>query len=360
MHHQYVACIAIAADASDGVSVYQETASLSMVTFIAAHRVAGSDTVDALTIKFANGEARTLGSLDAITGGSQIANITLGLTDKITGLAIWSNATAATVQGIYISTNTAILNAALGRSINQASLRLNQAGELGSGLLVGVASAAAEIMGRLSALAFVFAQRPSGASLAVDMPAIDIEGLRYLPKQVIQSSVGSSGGTVGTAKCAAHREIVTSKVEYSKAPEAQRLQQLIGSMATSVLAKTYRLATGLEWAAVQQISTSSNYSDNWSSQVYDIFDTTANGQVVSKTIEAPEATFTVSSGQEAKCNFVYGIVGLSIPYTLKATLFFGSSSWSLASAGVYEASSHTSLDLLVTFTAKAPGIKSGV
>jgi hypothetical protein len=110
-------------------------------------------------------------------------------------LYLWTNATTAAVQGIYITMTSSVsarLTASNGWPLSQPSLK-RSGSELGTGLLLGITAAAGPTLA-LSAVGFAFLIPPVSTALAVDMPAIDIDSMQFEPQQVTDSTISAIGG----------------------------------------------------------------------------------------------------------------------------------------------------------------------
>jgi hypothetical protein len=88
-----------------------------------------------------------------------------------------------------------------GLKFSAAQVKLVGPGELGAGLLLGLAAAIKPDSQALSALSFSFLQLPTSSSVAVDMPVINMDQVKYQPQAVVRSSVTASGGAVNQATC---------------------------------------------------------------------------------------------------------------------------------------------------------------
>ena len=104
--------------------------------------------------------------------------------------------------GVFIKTVSGVKTAApAGLKFSQAQVKLTKFGELGTGLLLGVSAATKPDSQVLSALGFSLLQLPSSSSVAVDMPAIDINSIKVQPQVVVKSSISATGAGVNQATC---------------------------------------------------------------------------------------------------------------------------------------------------------------
>ena len=117
---------------------------------------------------------------------------------QVKDLYLWTNATTAVVQGIYItmtSSASARLAASNGWPLAQPSLK-RSGSDLGTGLLLGITAAVAAAGPTLafSAIGFTFLMPPVSTALAVDVPAINIDSMQFEARQVTDSSISVVGG----------------------------------------------------------------------------------------------------------------------------------------------------------------------
>jgi hypothetical protein len=289
--------------------------------------------VDGLLVTFMNGQYSTVGSPDAVRGGVLIDDLEIQVGDTVKEIYLWTDSSAAAVQGIYItmaSSATLRLAANLGRSLAQPNLKMSGA-QLGSGILLGLAAATRPGSMALAAVSFNFLSMPASVAIAFDMPAIDLEKVQQEPQQQVQSSVSVTGGSGGST-CPEFSTTVTRKTVYAQPTSAQKYRQLMNGLGTPSSSATRLLAATLQWSGVQTLPSGGKLADNWNGQVVSAYDAAAVTPEagVSVTVSAPRVSFTVPSGQSAKCVFAFSTIQLTIPYTCTATLMYdayGNSSW---------------------------------
>jgi hypothetical protein len=233
-----------------------EAASLTAVSSIALFSKKGSSNIDAIVVGFVNNVRNTMGSPDAALVGTKVASVSFMPGDRVEALYIWTNSSTVTVKGVLmVLTSGAELQGGQGGQPTQATLRLDKPGQLGTGLLIGVAGAVKPGTEVLSAISFVFMQPPMSSAVAVDMPKISIEDVVFKPVVVGRSSTTVSGnGSITKAFCPSFSRTVTVKRAYSRASEAQRLVALVASLGTASPSQQYRLDAALVATARQAVN----------------------------------------------------------------------------------------------------------
>jgi hypothetical protein len=335
------------------VASYHRAAGLSTITSITAYRNPGSTTIDGLSISYSNGDFDLVGSPDAVNMGARVANLTISVADRVKELYMWVNQTTSSISGVYITMlSGAQLSGSQGNTFTKASLSLVAAsGALGSGLLLGVTAGVNPATTALSALSFTFLSSPTSSGIAVDMAAIDINSLQYVPAFNSKSSVSSTGGSsqvklavllhththasstgdggamlhastaapfpaaeLQTHSCKGHHHFVLQatcsdfsatvrlKAAYTKAAAASRLKQLMDALGESDNSQLFTLGASLQYAGVQELPASATKrNDLWTGQVYDLFGESGSLTAetgISQTISAPKVTFTLPAGQQ--------------------------------------------------------------
>jgi hypothetical protein len=152
-----------------------------------------------------------------------------------------------------------------------ATVRKDKEGELGSGLLLGIAAAAKPGTDKaLSAISFALLKAPVSAAIAVDMDRIDIEGARITPKHTLFKSTVKSNIAV-EAFCPAYSETVYNKNVYTQLPGVTavkaRFEALMGAPLFTGNFSKFKRNTDLVATEKQVISGRGAVSDTWQSQV---------------------------------------------------------------------------------------------
>jgi hypothetical protein len=184
------------------VTSYHRAAGLNTVTSISAFRSPNGTTIDGVSVSYSNGEFDQIGSTNAVIRGTRVATLAIPVGDRVKELYVWVDQSTASVQGIHITMfSGAQLDGSQGGDFTKASLSLVAVGALGSGLLLGATAAIRPDTSALSALSFTFLGSPTSSAIAVDMAAIDIDSLQYVPAFNSKSSVSSSGGSSQVRRC---------------------------------------------------------------------------------------------------------------------------------------------------------------
>jgi hypothetical protein len=353
-------------------------AGLNLVSSITLHsKNASSITIDAVTIGYNSSGSKVtqvLGNRDAAHKGITRASISLGAEDRVRALYIWTDSSQLVVKGVMLVLWTgAVLDASFDLETGNATVRKNKDGELGSGLLLGIAAAAKPDTEFLSAVSFAFLKAPVSAAIAVDMANIDIESARITPKQKLDSWV--QGNIDIEASCPRHTETVTYKDAYTKLPAIAavkaRVEALVGAPLFTGTVTRLKRSTELVATERQDVPGLGALSDTWRDavrgadgraqpawstiicaaselaanaasplvQVSDVFDDA--GQLTpeagrSTILEGPELKFVVKKGETVRCSYLYWERELTTSYTVTATLFFdseGAAAWETSIEG---------------------------
>jgi hypothetical protein len=211
----------------DNVNSKHRAARLNLVSKIELY-TANSGYIDAILVWFVNGHVERLGTPDGESMGSQVASVTFAPDDRVTELYVWTDSSAVRVQGVAMKlASGARLDGDQGRRATEAQLQLDEPGALGSGLLLGLAAAAKPDSKVLSAIGFSFLSSPMSAALAVLMPEIRIEEVRFTPKvDVAYTFSNTNAGTVRGA-CPAVTKTTVTTTAYPRAGDAQRLKGIV-------------------------------------------------------------------------------------------------------------------------------------
>ena len=175
----------------------------------------------------------------------------------------------------------------------------------------------------------------------------------------MQSSMRAINGDTSRAVCPGYSKTVTRKASFSQAAAAQRLRTVQQAATRTAPSTTtgLKLATTLSYTGRQRLPSGAVSTMRWAAAVPDIFDEApgvlTNETGVGETISLPPGAggeFSISSGQEAKCTFVFSELSVSVPYTLTAQLSYDDgSSWSTVSIGIYSTASYTDMQIVVEF-----------
>ncbi len=245
-------------------------AGLNLVSSITLHSKPGSGNIDAITLSYNNSGAEVLGSDFAAYNGVELGRISLLAEDRVRKLYIWTDSSQLVVKGLMlVLARGTVLRSSSNLDPAQATVRKDNPGELGSGLLLGIAAAAKPGTEALSAVSFAFLKAPVSAALAVDMADINIEAAKITPRQKLDSLV--QGNIDIEASCPKHTEIVTYKDAYTKRPAIldvkARVEALMGApLFTGSLTRLKRSTelVATERKAVEGLGT---VSDTWQSPV---------------------------------------------------------------------------------------------
>jgi hypothetical protein len=263
-------CLAAAAGHLDAASSKHRAGSLNLVRRIALCTVNNSY-IDAVLVWFADGQVERLGTPDVDSTGSRIASITFAPNDRVTELYVWTDSSAARVQGVAMKlASGARLDGGQGRLTSTAQLRLDRPGDLGSGLLLGLVGALKPGSKVLSAIGFSFLRPPVSAALAVLMPAIRIEELRFTPwAQSTYRSPSTNAGAVRGACPVLTTLKVTTTAAYSKASDVQRLKGILEGIGRPTdTAASFKQAAALVASKDQTLAaTGEVFTNTWSSEV---------------------------------------------------------------------------------------------
>ncbi len=262
-------CLAACAGHLDTLTSKHRAAGLNLVSKIALY-TANSGYIDAILVWFVNGHVERVGTPDGESMGSQVANVTFAPDDRVTELYVWTDSSAVRVQGVAMKlASGARLDGGGGRRATEAQLQLDEPGALGSGLLLGLAAAAKPDSKLLSAIGFSFLSSPMSAAMAVLMPEIRIEEVRFTPK--VDITYRFSNPNVGTIRGACPvltQSTVTTKTAYPQAGDAQRLKGILERIgrADDVFA-SFRQAASLVASEEQRLDTGEVFTNTWSSEV---------------------------------------------------------------------------------------------
>ena len=255
----------------DTVSSKHRASGLNLVSRIELY-TANSSYIDAILVWFASGQVERLGTPNGESMGKQVASIAFAPNDRVTEVFIWTDSSLMRVQGVAMKlASGARLDGGQGRRATEAQVQLDQPGDLGSGLLLGVAAAAKPGDKVLSAVAFAFLKPPVSSAMAVDMPSIDIEAAAFKPRADVRfktANNGSSSSTV-TGGCVGFSQTITTTTVYSGATDVQRLASLIASIGDPRLTKaaSYKTTVSLQASEQQVLVTGERVVNTWSDQV---------------------------------------------------------------------------------------------
>jgi hypothetical protein len=345
-------------------------AGFNFVSSITLHSKAGSENIDAISVGYNNSGTEVLGSNFAAYSGRERGNINLWAEDRVRKLYIWTDSSQLVVKGVMLVLARGVrLSSSSNLDPAGATVRKDKPGELGSGLLLGIAAAAKPGTEALSAVGFAFMKAPVSAAIAVDMEKIDIESARITPRHKLFKSTVNSNIDI-EAFCPAVSVTEYNKNAYTQQPGITavkaRVEALMGApLFTGDFTKLKR-STELVATETQVISGRGAVSDTWQRQVRevdrqpdgfcsqlitnaryvlqvsDVFDNA--GELTSEagrstTISVQAAKFVIKKGEQVECSFLYWTHELTASYTVTATLFFdgeGSTAWTTSVGGERE------------------------
>ncbi len=218
------------------------------------------------------GQAERLGSPDgeSTSTGRLVANVTFAPDDRVTELYVWTDRSAARVQGVSMKLASGTwLDGGQGRRATEAQLQLDEPSGLGSGLLLGVTAAAKPDSKVLSAVGFSFLRQPVSAAMSVFMPEIRIEEARFTPMADVTLSLINSGTNTVRGSCpVVTSSTVRTTTAYSRASDTQRLKNILDSIGGPDDAITITSKDVLLVASTDQVLASGRTIINsWSSEV---------------------------------------------------------------------------------------------
>ena len=256
----------------DRVSSKQRASGLNLVSSIALYKQS-SAYIDAIKLGFTNGHKAVLGSPDAELAGTLVASVAFAPDDKVEALYVWTDSSLMRVQGVVIKLASGrLLDGGQGRLPTKASLRLDQPGDLGSGLLLGVTGAAQPVTEVLSAVGFAFLKSPVSAAMAVYMPEIRIDSVRFKPENVVtyENTFTSSSGGVSKGACPVltKKTTVTVSNTYAQTSEVQRLKKIFDGLGGPQDATaSFTLEADLVASQPRVLDTGDTVTDTWNSEV---------------------------------------------------------------------------------------------
>ncbi len=356
-------------------------AGLNLVSSITLHSKTGSKNIDAITVGYSSGTV-VLGNKFAAYKGKKSASINLRPDDRARELYIWTDSSQLVVKGVMlVLVRGTVLDLSFDLEPTQATVRKDKPGELGSGLLLGIAAAAKPSTEVLSAVSFAFLMAPLSAALAVDMAKIDIDSAKITPRHKLNSTI--KGNIDIEASCPSYSETVVYKNAYTQLPAIlavkARVEALMGAPLFS--GSSTRLKRSAELVATERktVEGIGAVSDTWQSpvrgagagqpdslhkpaarppvrrgccrainavsdvlQVYDVFDDAVRltpEAGTSTTVGSPATKFIVKPGETVQCSYLYWTRELTTSYTVTATLFFdgqGSAAWTTSVGGEQE------------------------
>jgi hypothetical protein len=345
-------------------------AGLNLVSSITLHSQEGSANIDAVVVGYNNSGTEVLGNKFAAYNGRERGSIKLWAEDRVRAVYIWTDSSQLVVKGVMlVLVRGTVLRSSSNLDPAQATVRKDKDGELGCGLLLGMAAAAKPGTEFLSAISFAFLKAPVSVAVTVDMDKIDIEGAEITPKQTLKSTI--QGNIDIEASCPEYSETVTYKKVYTRQSAVMaakaRVEALMGASlltgsvtrikrSTELVATERRVVPGLgavfdTWqspvrGAYRRAQPACRYvrPADWATkvashvlQVYDIFDderqlTPEAGR--STTVRSGWTKFVVAKGETVRCSYLYWTRELTTSYTMRATLFFddeGAAAWAAMS-----------------------------
>jgi hypothetical protein len=188
---------------------------LNPVSSVILHSKPGSHNIDAITIGYNNSGTEVFGNLFAAYNGREQGSINLWAEDRVRAVYIWTDSSQLVVKGLMlVLMRGTVLRSSVNLDPAGATVRKDKPGELGSGLLLGIAVAAKPGTEALSAISFAFLKPPASAAVAVDMGDIDIESAKITPRQTLKSTM--KGNIDIEASCPSYSETVTYKNAYTQ------------------------------------------------------------------------------------------------------------------------------------------------
>jgi hypothetical protein len=155
----------------------------------------------------------------------------------------------------------------------------------------------------------------------------------------------------------------TRKASYSGRAALVSYQALLASLGTAQPGgtETLRLSASLDWSGDRPLPTGDTRTEAWTSTILDPIADAAlltSDAGVTTTLIAPNVTFPVAAGKQAKCAFVYSTLELDVPYTITAWLGWdadGASTWQFKMTGSYGTAGYTNMDTVVQMVDAASG-----
>ncbi len=116
------------------------------------------------------------------------------------------------------------------------------------------------------------------------------------------------------------------------------------------------LSSSLAYAYERRLPSGQTRLDVWKGQVLDITSEQLTGPASKQfTMSGPQALVTVPDGQQATCLFTFGMLTITVPYTVRLILICGPSSCNVTltseHSGVYDISTSTDLVTNIQFSA---------